>query len=182
MPGFSWWGSAASVVGVLVSFFGLAWAIRTTGNAQTAAEAAAVAAIEARSEITEVLYFRELEQAIGIIERLKGWHRASKWDLAIEQYPVLRAELASINEHVPKTNSLHGVALSSAISQVRIIEDLVEEALAESATATIEIATLNSQLNMIQTRLQTTTAEPTEYPLPEEAYGHDRPDLRYSQG
>ncbi len=129
MPDFSWWGSLTSIAGIFVSFFGLAWAIRRAGKAQSAALAAATAATEARSEITDVLYFRELERAIGIIERLKSWHRDSKWDLTIEQYSILRAALASLNEHHLPNNPKLGESLQSAIVQVRVIEELVEKAI-----------------------------------------------------
>ena len=68
------WGDIATVVGVIVSLFGLCWAIKVAMGARSASKAAAASASETRERIENHLQAADLQRAIGLIEHIKNLH------------------------------------------------------------------------------------------------------------
>lgn len=91
------WGDLSSLVGLLVSLFGLIWAIKVAYGAKTAAEAARSGATEAARRIERSMGRLDLSRAIDLIQRLKGLHRENRWEAALEQYQSLRKMISDIS-------------------------------------------------------------------------------------
>lgn len=87
------WGSFIGAISLVVTVAGFALAIYRVGQAQKAAAAAEEASKNTAESITKVLAIVDLERAMGLIERLRAFHRGSQWSAAIGHYPDLRYSL-----------------------------------------------------------------------------------------
>jgi hypothetical protein len=115
------WGNAASVgglVGVALAFWQL---VRT----RKAAEAAKDAAEETGLAIRRVLTISDIERAIALLERLKEYHRANKWEVAAALYGQVASLLADIPVKSPETLE----SIQYAVSQLGIMEVYVDQGL-----------------------------------------------------
>ena len=111
------WGNFVGVAGAIVSLAGLVVsyvAMRRAGKARDAAAAAEVASNETQVEITKVLAIVDLERAIGLIERLKAFHRNSQtevepiiWTGSGRSYVRIPALLPVIRSPLPVNPSFH---------------------------------------------------------------------------
>ena len=152
------WGNLASVIGVLVSGGGLAWAICEAKGARSSAEAAEEAAKEAtdatRNAIGRHLLIIDLERAINIIERLKLLHRNESWEAALENYQTLRAMLSAIIARYPENESEPNERLSKARAGITEMEEYVEERVRQDLEIESDELAFNQQLNSIQSDLE----------------------------
>ena len=81
------WGSFVGVLGLAITIVGAIFSIaafKRAGKAKEAAEAAEIASQETQEGITKVLTIVDMERAIGLITRLKTFHRSNNWGAAIE--------------------------------------------------------------------------------------------------
>lgn len=150
---FGHWGDLSSVAGVIVSFIGLTWAVIAARGARSSAEAAKEASDETRDSIGRHLLAIDLERAINLIQRLKSLHRDGRWEVALEQYQVLRAMISAIVAHSPECETKLRERLSNARTLFREVEEYVETR-AEQGLGTADITKLNGQLNDVQTDLE----------------------------
>ena len=126
------WGNFVGVAGAIVSLAGLVVsyvAMRRAGKARDAATAAEVASNETQVEITKVLAIVDLERAIGLIERLKAFHRNSQWEAAIGHYPDLQYMLTNILIRHPRPTEELYTTLNAALTKLRVIETNVDRAI-----------------------------------------------------
>lgn len=119
------WGDVASAIGILVSLFGLGWAIREARGARSASEAAEAAAGETKDQIAHHLQAVELQRAIGLIERIKTLHDNGRWEASTEHYQTLRAMLSDIIVRCPEDQVNVREALATARVILRDIENFV---------------------------------------------------------
>ena len=142
------------LLGIMLSGGGLGVALWAALGAQSAKSAA----IDARDRVVGRLTSVDIQRAIDLIERLKDRHNASRWEAALERYPELRALLFDIEARLPELDSQKRNELTNAATQVRELEDLVNESV--SASSDIDgVAELTSMLNRIQSILQELASE-----------------------
>ncbi|MCY4653063.1 MAG: hypothetical protein OXC95_07855 [Dehalococcoidia bacterium] len=151
------WGSVFSVIGVVVSVVGLAWAILEAHSAKSAAQAAEQATVETRDSIGRYLAATDLARAIGLIQRLKLLHRESRWEAALEQYQAVRAIISSIAARHPDLETETKRLLALAREQISVMEDYVETQVSRSLEPD-DMGRLNRQLNQIQSHLEDTSS------------------------
>ena len=149
----SHWGNLASVIGVVVSVAGLAWAVIEARRARSAAQAAEQATLETKDNIAHHLLVIDLERAIGLIQRLKSLHRDGRWEVALEQYQVLRAMISAIARQCPASETELRERLSKATVSISEME-LQVEAWVVYRSQPIDIVELNQELNDIQSDLE----------------------------
>ena len=122
------WGSLFSVIGVIVSVVGLAWAIREARRARSAAQSAERATIETRNSVRRHLVATDLERAVGLIQRLKLLHDTSRWEGALEQYQTLTAIISDIIIRSPGADSEIHRRLTQAKASLYMMEYHVHQA------------------------------------------------------
>ena len=147
------WGNLVGVLGVIVSFVGLWWAIAAARGAQKSAEAAKDAALETQDSIKRVMAVADLHRAISLIQRLKSLHREERWEIALEHYQELRHLLSDIAVRYPNVPSELEEVIREAIGQIRAIEDNVDSALRNESTPT-GANNFNRRLNNVQVQLE----------------------------
>lgn len=147
------WGSVFSVIGVVVSVVGLAWAIREARRARSAAQSAEQATIETRNRIARHLVTTDLERAVGLIQRLKLLHREGHWEAALEQYQSLRAIISNITARHPDLEPEIHELLSSAREDISEMEDSVGMRVSRDLEPD-NLDVLSRQLNTIQSNLE----------------------------
>ena len=151
------WGGLASVIGVVVSVIGLAWAIIEASRARSAAQSAEQIAEEVKLEAFENtkrhLLMVDIERAIDLIQRLKLLHIIGRWDAALEQYQALRRLITSIVPRCPELETGLISRLSAARFVIRDMENAVASPRPEGLTAGVK-ATLTQRLNDIQGDLE----------------------------
>ena len=149
----SHWGDLFSVFGVLVSLFGLAWAVREARGARSAAQEAQRVTRETSDRIGRHLVVVDLERAVALIQRLKLLHDTGRWEAALEQYQTLRAMLSAIIARYPETEPDRRRRLMNARNLVTMTENSVQLHLTRR-TPIDDLAALNQQLNGIQADLE----------------------------
>ena len=142
------WGGLASVLGLLVSLIGLAWAIREARGAKSAA-------LETRERIGRHLVIVDLERAVALIQRVKLLHDTGRWEGALEQYQPLRDMLSAILARYPDENMDRDrrQRLTSARNVVSTVEVQVESQLSQGLTPETQ-ENLHRLLNRIQADLE----------------------------
>ena len=143
------WGSIASVVGVIISVIGLAWAIGEARGAKSAAQ-------EARDEIGRHLLIVDLERAVALIQRLKLLHRESRWEAALEQYQTLRAMTSGVIARCNEMDAARRERLVSARAAIGVMEDYVEST-GDRGLVDNDKNRLNRELNELQLDLEDIT-------------------------
>ena len=146
------WGNIFSVIGVVVSVVGLAWAILEAQGAKSAAQAAEQATIETRDSIGRHLVTIDLERAVSLIQRLKLLHRESRWEGALEQYHPLRAIISDIVSRYPELEVEVREDLTRARTSLSHMENSVESYRQRPEDA--DFTSLNIRLNDIQSDLE----------------------------
>ena len=142
-------GVAISAVGLIVGAAGLCYAYL----ARRAAKSAEAAAIEARQALTRTLRLVDVQEAVGLISRLKLLHRIGYWDSALELYQYLRRKLNDIRASTPENSDKIRIFLSEAISRVKDLENQVSSARNENKTPE-NLSELDAILNEIQQNLE----------------------------
>ena len=140
------WGDVATVVGIIVSLTGLAWAIIVARGARSAAR-------ETRDQIAHHLQAVDLERAIGLIERIKTLHDNDRWEASTEHYQTLRAMLSDVISRSPDNQSGVREKLATARTVVRDIENFVR-GYDSGAIREHDRSQLNESLNAIQSDLE----------------------------
>lgn len=151
------WGDLFSVLGLVVTGGGLAWAIWEAHRARQAAEEAADAAVrgarEASDSIARTLTAADLQKAIDLIERLKDRHATNRWSAAVERYPDLRAVLFDIEARLPETDIQRREVLTNVAAQMMELENQVNDSLI-SGNDPDNASELTTKLNRVQSSLQ----------------------------
>ena len=147
------WGDVGTVVGVIVSFVGLRWAIKVASGARTASKAAEAAASEARDQIANHLQAVDLQRAIGLIQRIKTLHDDNRWEASREHYQTLREMLSDVIARCPEDQSSVREELTTARTIVVGMEDFVRPRVSGGIPEQ-DRSRLNRRLNGIQSALE----------------------------
>lgn len=147
------WGDIVGAVGLVITIVGFGIAIYQATKARKAADAAEVASQETRRVITRALTAADLQRAIALIERLKGLHRQSEWEISLQHYQPLRVMLADVNTRYPELEHTISEALREAVAQIAAIENSVDQALRVNSEPS-GLASFNEVLNTIQMSLE----------------------------
>ncbi len=140
------WGDIATVVGIIVSLVGLAWAIIVARGARSAAR-------ETRDQIAHHLQTVDLQRAIALIEQVKTLHDNDRWEASTEHYQTLRAMLSDVIARSPEDQSDVRAKLATARTIVRDIENFVR-GYDSGAIREHDRSQLNESLNAIQSDLE----------------------------
>lgn len=140
------WGSLASVVGLLATIL-IAW------GARSAARTASDAAKATREDIRRYLQTIDVERAVGLIQRIKTLHNNDQWEIALDQYQLLRKLLSDIIARCPQSQKDFRERLANGRTVVTEIEILVGEQIAQDGNDRDPVA-LNSELTYIQSDLE----------------------------
>ena len=143
------WGSLFSVIGVVVSVIGLAWAILEAHGARSAAQSAERATIETRNSVRRHLVATDLERASSHIRSLKLMHREGRWEAALEQYQTLTAIISDIIIRSPGADSEIHRRLTQAKSSLYVMEYHVDQARVGGASGPDDWDRMNQDLNEI---------------------------------
>ena len=143
---FDHWGDLASVISLLVSSVGLAWAIKVAYGARQAS-------LDTSARIVGHLQTVDLERALGLIRRIKLLHTIERWHAAIEQYQTLRAMMADIIARWPAEEEQQLAKLSTARTLIIQMESSVERN-ADLGPTERERSRFLQQLNQIQGDLE----------------------------
>ena len=147
------WGDAATVIGIIVSLVGLAWAIKEARGARSASEAAEAAASEVREQIARYLQAVDLERAIGLIERIKTLHDNGQWEASREHYQTLRAMLSDVIARSPEAQSDVHDKLATARIIIGDMDNFVRRHVGRDIEES-DRALWNEKLNAIQSDLE----------------------------
>lgn len=142
-------GLIIGILGVLVGAAGLWYAVL----ARRAAKSAAASERDARQALTRTSRLLDVQEAVGLISRLKLMHRVGHWDSALELYQSLRRMLNDIRASTPE--NLAGIRkfLFDAISNVTDLENQINRAKHENKTPE-NLSELDAILNEIQQNLE----------------------------
>ena len=137
------------ILGLIVGVAGLWYAV----TARRAAKSAEASERDARQALTRTLRLVDVQEAVGLISRLKLMHRVGHWDSALELYQSLRRMLSDIYASTPENSDEIRVFLSEAISKVKDLENQVSKDRNESKTPE-NPSELDAILNEIQQNLE----------------------------
>ena len=147
------WGDLASGVGLVISLGGLTWAIIKSTQAAESAKLAEDAAKESAARIGQMITSVEMERVSAAFQRLKDLQRDGKWEVALEGYHPLRIMLSDIGARHPSPNEQIATTLQSAIAQVKVIEDSIDDAV-RNDTQPKGSRAFNPTLNSIQNEIE----------------------------
>ena len=147
------WGDVATVIGIIVSLGGFAWAINEARGARSASQAAKEAASETRDQIASYLQTVDLQRAIGLIERIKTLHDNDRWEAAREHYQALRAMLSDVIARCPEHQTEVRGKLATARAIIRDTENFVRDRVGQEIEDQSR-SQLNQSLNDIQSDLE----------------------------
>lgn len=147
---FSAAGSAASLLGLIVSIFTLAYV-------QISKKAAQEAVKKVRADIGHLNEVAGFTAAIATMEEIKRLHRESAWSILPERYSVLRKHLISIKEAAEDLTAEQKKTLQSAIQFFAGLESQVEVALSQKADPH-DVPGINKQVSRQIDKLQSVLA------------------------
>ena len=151
----STWGDVATVVGIIVSLSGLAWAITEARGARSASEAAETAASDTRDQIARHLQTVDLQRAIGLIQRIKTLHDNARWEASGEHYQTLREMLSAIIARCPEEQASVREKLTAARTTVSKTEESVRRRVSSAQAVPVSVRSqFNKRLNGIQSDLE----------------------------
>ena len=155
-----WAGSVLGLLGLIVSAFGLRYAVlahRAANLAKNAAASAEDAANSARRETQRALgrslNSRDIGDAVALINILKALQLQGAWPSALWLYQELRKSLTVIRGNLPAGFGQFINLIDEAVSQILAMEDLVTRSLHRNEQPD-DPPELNATLNGIQQELQ----------------------------
>ena len=157
----------AGLVGMILSAFGLRYALLAHKSAKLAEEAgrsaedaANLAREETRRTLTRNLSSVSVEKAIALIDRLTELHRRKLWEPTPWLYRDLRRTLTEISGSLPKEMAQFRSVIEEAIPQITAISDQVDQAL-DRKREPRNTSRFNRVLNGIRQSLETLQASMT---------------------
>jgi hypothetical protein len=124
------WGDAASVIGVLISLIGFAITIIGLARSKSAAKQVAVAVADVRQKLWLHNVAVDLAVLMSDIEETKLLHRIGAWDAMPIRYASIRRRLFVIKGNTQSLSKTQKAAIQGVIEQFKVIEEVVETALA----------------------------------------------------
>lgn len=138
-------GEIAGAFGFIATVIGFAVTLINVFRTRKAAEAAAIAASDAREHMHRFQTTVTLAQVIAGLDELKPLHRERKWDIAATRYGQLKRELINIRQRLPvSAGRLERV--QSSIVLLSALEREVDGALQAGVEPT-DMATMNQRIS-----------------------------------
>ena len=144
------WVDAISVAGLAVSILGVGAAALAARRAGSASDAAKTAA----NQIAQRLQAADLQRIIERINHIKTLHGIDRWEVASEQYQLIRAMLSDVIARCPKEQEEISSKLTNAREALLKMEDAVRGRSGVRFTSRTKNA-YGRQLNAIQSDLET---------------------------
>lgn len=119
-------GSIASLIGVLVSLFGLGFAILQILKLRGETRAAREAAEETRRAVDRETTSISLARVNERIEGLKDLHRQGEWKRALDRYPEIRRMLINIRVRHPVMSEEKRAAIQNVVTSLGRMESNIE--------------------------------------------------------
>src|SRR6266853_1056967 len=127
------WGDLASLAGLALTI----WAVL---KAKKAAEQARDAAQQVKERIAHLDTVAAVSAAITTLEEIKTLHRTRAWDRVLAQYSTLRRHFVTIQAGLTRAPRDQ---VGRALSQFRIMEEEVEQAMADQRQDQIDSVKFN---------------------------------------
>ena len=160
----SWLGWASlglGICGLVVSSFGLFYAVLAFRSAEMAKNAAVLAEnaanlarVETQRTIGRHQGIIDVESAVERISSLKELHLQDNWQAAHGNYQILRRTLVEIRGNLPEELTLFRDRIDDAVNQVNVMENRVARLL-YGQRQSISAPGINAILNKIQQDLET---------------------------
>lgn len=122
-------GSAASVLGVLLSVVGFAITLRNVFVSRRAAERAEGASVETREALRFFDTIQELASTVAALEEIRRLQRERAWPALPERYSALRKSLITIRHGHPDLSEEQQTRVQRAITFLADMERRVERSL-----------------------------------------------------
>lgn len=135
-------GDYAGLLGLLISFVGFFFTIRTSLKARAAAAHASAAVESMRGDLRKGDTVADFSSAIAVMDEIKRMHRSSVLHLLPDRYSHLGRILISIRSSNPLLNDIDQRAIQDAIVQFAASERTIEKALETSSA--VSAARMNS--------------------------------------
>ena len=119
-------GSAASVLGLIVSLFGFGFTIWGVWRSKSAAEEAGEAAKKVQRDLLRFDAIEDVASAITTMDEIKRLQRVRAWALLPDRYAAVRKNLISIRGSFPELSDPQKSVLQGAIQQLFALENLLE--------------------------------------------------------
>lgn len=119
-------GSAASVIGLIVSLVGFAVTLYNVARSKRAAEEARNAVLRVQREISRLDAVADIATVITTMEEIKRLQRQQAWAILPDKYSTLRRQLVSIKVTFGGLNDAQRTLIQDAIQQLAGIEALLE--------------------------------------------------------
>lgn len=146
------YGSAASVLGVILSVAGFTVTIWNIQRSKRAADLARKAAESAREEIRRTNTIADFSSAISIIEEIRRLQREQAWRALPDRYTSLIRILLAVLSSELNLNDEEKNAIRTAIQHFRTIEYRIDELLQDDG-AVLNIAKINAVLMLQISRI-----------------------------
>lgn len=127
-------GDIASVLGLFVSLVGFLVTIYGVWRSKRSAQRAEAAARRATEAIASMHSITDLASVLAALEEVKRLHRTSAWTLLPDRYGSLRGKLVALRTSRPRLSEDQNATLQGAIQHLANLEATVDRALAASKT------------------------------------------------
>lgn len=148
-----------NIAGLLLGLLGFAITIWQIRQAKSAAEAAQLAAREAKEVALRTRLYVDLETALAHVARIQEFQRAGDWKGALAFYPYIRGTLAALREHKSALNDELREALELGRERIGDAEYRLDQASQTGRTPKAgelnrHLSELADTLKRIQVRLE----------------------------
>lgn len=153
------WVNLLGVLSFVLTLVGLSIAFIQVKKAANAAKASEEAAMATQAALSKSLTIGDLKNAIALLEKVKSYHRADKWEMAIEWYQPVRAMLADARARYPKLEQEQIRQINSGIAQIMLMGNDVEQALRSGQLPPPNVKGITERLNAIQSLLESLVSD-----------------------
>ncbi len=153
------WVNLLGLLSFILTLVGLGIAFVQVKKARTAAEAAKEAAEATQEALAKSLTIGDLKNAIALLEKVKSYHRADKWEVAIEWYQPIRAALAEARARYPGREQEQTRQINAGIAQMTVMGNVVEQSLRSGQLPPTNVKVIVERLNSIQSSLESLVSD-----------------------
>ncbi len=153
------WVNLLGLLSFVLTLVGLGIAFVQVKKARTAAEAASEAAKATQEALSKSLTIGDLKNAIALLEKVKSYHRADKWEVAIEWYQPIRAALADARARYPGLAQEQTRQINAGIAHIREMGNVVEQALRSGLLPPANVSGIAERLNAVQSSLESLVSD-----------------------
>jgi hypothetical protein len=120
------WGDTASVVGLFLGVIGFAITIWAALRSKTAAEAAAAAALQAKSKILKQGTLFNFSTALAAMDDIVRLNREKEWEACLDRHSQLDRILVELNTGIENLSLDQQAKIQGCLQQLKTIENQIE--------------------------------------------------------